>query len=69
LPTTSTYTVSGMTCTHCVSAVTEAVARIEGVMDVGIDLASGRVTVESARAIDDDEVAVAVDEAGYAVIS
>ena len=50
---TTTYTVSGMTCAHCVRAVTEEVAKIEGVTDVGVDLASGRVTVESARAIDD----------------
>jgi copper chaperone len=69
LRTTSTYTVSGMTCAHCVSAVTEEVTKIEGVTDVGVDLASGRLTVESARAIDDGEVAAAVDEAGYAVTS
>ena len=67
--TTSTYTVSGMTCAHCVSAVTEEVAKIDGVTDVGVDPASGRVTVESARAIDDGEIAAAVDEAGYVVTS
>ena len=67
--TTSTYTVSGMTCAHCVSAVTEEVAKIDGVTDVDVDLASGRVTVGSAQAIDDGEVAAAVDEAGYAVTS
>ena len=67
--TTSTYTVSGMTCAHCVSAVTEEVAKIDGVTDVGVDLASGQVTVESARAIDDGEIAAAVDEAGYTVRS
>ena len=67
--TTSTYTVSGMTCAHCDSAVTEEVAKIDGVTDVGVDLASGQVTVESARAIDDGEIAAAVDEAGYTVRS
>ena len=41
MTTTSTYTVSGMTCGHCVAAVTEEVAKIDGVTDVGVDLASG----------------------------
>ena len=65
--TTNTYTVSGMTCAHCVAAVTEEVSKVEGVTDVDVDLASGRVTVTADAAIDDAAVEAAVDEAGYSV--
>lgn len=44
---TATYTVSGMTCGHCVSSVTEEVEQITGVTGVDVDLQSGRVTVTS----------------------
>ena len=65
--TTKTYAVTGMTCSHCVSAVDSEVRLIPGVTDVTVDLASGAVTVTSDRPVDDDAVAAAVDEAGYAV--
>jgi len=61
----TTYTVSGMTCGHCVEAVRTEVGRIGGVTDVNVDLASGGVTVTSDRPLDRAEVAAAVDEAGY----
>ncbi|HVM04881.1 MAG TPA: copper ion binding protein [Acidimicrobiales bacterium] len=67
MSTTSTYTVTGMTCGHCVRSVTEEVGRIEGVTRVDVDLASGRVTVESEVPVDDTAFAAAVDEAGYEV--
>lgn len=44
---TTTYTVSGMTCGHCVSSVTEEVEQITGVTGVDVDLPSGKVTVTS----------------------
>jgi copper chaperone CopZ len=64
--TTSTYTVSGMTCGHCVSSVTEEVSEVPGVTDVQVDLDSGRLTVTG----DADAAAVeaAVQEAGYEVV-
>ncbi len=65
--TTSTYTVTGMTCDHCVSAVTQELSDITGVTKVSIQLASGQVTVESDAALDQAAVAAAVDEAGYAL--
>ncbi|HAS08561.1 MAG: Cation-transporting ATPase pacS [actinobacterium acAMD-2] len=64
---TSTYTVTGMTCDHCVSAVTQELSDITGVTKVSIELASGQVTVESDAAVDQAAVAAAVDEAGYAL--
>ena len=65
--TTSTYTVTGMTCGHCVSSVTEELAKLDGVTSVDVDLASGQVTVEYTTPLDDTAVADAVDEAGYSL--
>jgi copper ion binding protein len=66
--TTTEYRVKGMTCGHCVSAVTAEVGGIEGVTDVRVDLASGVVTVASTVPLDDKAVRDAVDEAGYEVV-
>ena len=65
---TATYTVSGMTCGHCVSSVTEEVTKIPGVTDVQVDLASGAVTIASESGVDDNAVKAAVDEAGYELV-
>lgn len=62
---TSTYTVTGMTCGHCVASVTEEVREIAGVEDVAVDLASGAVTITSTEPLDDAAVRAAVEEAGY----
>ncbi len=63
--TTTTYTVSGMTCGHCVQAVSTEVGRLAGVTDVQVDLATGAVTVTSDAPLEREAVAAAVDEAGY----
>ncbi|WP_406284462.1 heavy-metal-associated domain-containing protein [Embleya sp. NBC_00896] len=65
---TATFTVSGMTCGHCVSSVTEEVSEVSGVTDVKVELASGLVTVTSERPVDADAVRAAVTEAGYEVV-
>ncbi|WP_456698655.1 heavy-metal-associated domain-containing protein [Aeromicrobium sp. P5_D10] len=62
---TSTYTVTGMTCGHCVSSVTEEVQEIPGVESVDVVLETGAVTITSAAPIDDTAVKTAVEEAGY----
>ena len=64
-----TYTVTGMTCDHCVRAVTEEVSKVPGVTEVEVDLPTGRVTVRSDEQLDDSAVAAAVDEAGYELAS
>ena len=64
---TATYTVVGMTCGHCVSAVTEEVTQVPGVTGVEVDLASGGLTVTSEAPVADDAVRTAVEEAGYEV--
>lgn len=62
---TTTYTVTGMTCGHCVSSVKQEIGKIDGVTSVDVDLASGLVKVDSANELTESEVAAAVDEAGY----
>ena len=62
---TSTYTVTGMTCGHCVNAVTSELTGLDGVEDVQVDLSTGKVTVTSAAPLSDESVRAAVDEAGY----
>lgn len=64
---TATFTVTGMTCGHCVQAVTEEIESIDGVEKVEVELASGSVTVVSAEPIAEQAVAAAVDEAGYSL--
>jgi copper chaperone CopZ len=64
---TTTYTVTGMTCSHCVASVTEEVQEIPGVEDVAVDLPTGSVTITSAEPLADDAVRAAVEEAGYKV--
>ena len=62
---TETYTVTGMTCGHCVASVTEEVSELPGVSDVQVDLASGQVTVTADAPVGQDKVRAAVEEAGY----
>ncbi len=63
--TTSSYTVTGMTCAHCVASVSEEVGAIDGVTGVAVDLPTGAVTVTSSRPVDDAHIRAAVEEAGY----
>ncbi|WP_168582890.1 heavy-metal-associated domain-containing protein [Gephyromycinifex aptenodytis] len=61
----ATYTVTGMTCGHCVNAVKEEVGAIDGVSNVQVELDSGSLTFDSDQEIPREKVAAAVDEAGY----
>lgn len=62
-----TYRVIGMTCDHCVRAVSEEVRALDGVSDVAVDLESGTVTVTATSPVEDAAVAGAVEAAGYAL--
>ncbi|WP_310962810.1 heavy-metal-associated domain-containing protein [Nocardioides terrisoli] len=64
---TASYTVSGMTCGHCVASVTEEVQAIDGVRDVVVDLSTGRLTFRSDQPVPPEAVEAAVREAGYAL--
>jgi copper ion binding protein len=63
----SIWTVTGMTCGHCVASVTEEISEIDGVEAVEVELEDGRVTVTSAVPLERESVEQAVTEAGYAL--
>jgi copper chaperone len=63
------YQVQGMTCGHCVQAVTEEVSSIPGVEQATVDLASGSLAVDSDQPIDVELIKAAVDEAGGYTVS
>lgn len=63
--TEATYSVTGMTCDHCVRAVTAEVEGIPGVASVSVDLGAGRLTLVSEEPVDPDAVRAAVEEAGF----
>ena len=65
MTTTASYTVTGMTCGHCVNAVTEEVSQVPGVTGVEVDLATGAVTITSEDSLDAADIRAAVEEAGY----
>ena len=65
------FKVSGMTCGHCVSAVTEELSSIAGVSSVAVELIPGEVsvvTVTSEGELAVEAVAAAIDEAGYDLV-
>ena len=59
------FQVEGMTCQHCVAAVTRAIREHDEAAQVQVDLASGRVAVESSQSV--ESLKAAIDEAGYSV--
>jgi copper chaperone CopZ len=68
----TTVNVSGMTCGHCVSSVSEELEALAGVEKVDVDLNSGgisTVTIISAGALSTSEIGEAVAEAGYLVVA
>ena len=67
MSTTSTYTVTGMTCSHCVASVRDEVTKVDGVSAVDVELATGTVIVQSEGPVDRAAVVAAVEEAGYEV--
>ena len=67
---TTTLHVTGMTCGHCASAVTQELRALDGVTSVEVELrpgAASAVTVAADRPLEPAELAAAVDEAGYAL--
>jgi copper chaperone len=65
--TTTAYKVTGMTCEHCVNAVSAELGELDGVTGVAVDLVpdgTSLVTVTSAAPLAGDEVRAALDEAG-----
>ena len=65
MSTTTTLLVDGMTCGHCVSSISSAVGKVDGVTDVSVDLTSGQVTVTADTSPDQAALRAAVEDAGF----
>lgn len=68
---TQVFQVNGMTCGHCVAAVTSELSALPGVSEVAVDLHAGEVstvTVTSASELAEIDVRAAIDEAGYDLV-
>ena len=63
--TEATYSVTGMTCDHCVRAVRAEVGKVPGVASVSVDLGAAQITVVSEQPLEAAAVRAAVEEAGY----
>jgi copper chaperone len=60
--------IKGMTCQHCVMAVTKALVALDGVKDVNVDLKNCVATYEEVKAVAPEVVTAAIKKAGYEVV-
>ncbi|MEA4992957.1 Copper chaperone CopZ [bioreactor metagenome] len=65
----SVVNVDGMSCEHCVKAITNAVSALPGVSDVAVDLKAKTVTVEHAPELSLEKIKNEIEEQGYDIIS
>jgi len=64
----TTINISGMSCNHCVMAVTKALDEVDGIVDIKVDLVKGNATFDEVTPVDMDIVKEKVKEAGYEVV-
>jgi len=64
----TTLKIKGMSCGHCVKAVTKALSEIDGVTGVTVDLESGRATFESTGPVDMNLVRERIEKAGFNLV-
>ncbi len=64
----TTIKIKGMTCNHCVMAVTNALNEIDGIKNVKVDLAKGGADFDEEKAVDMDLVRDRIKKAGYEVV-
>ena len=60
--------IKGMSCQHCVMAVTRALSAVDGIKDVNVDLKSGMATYAESKTIDPAVIAAAIKKAGYEIV-
>ncbi|MBW2305706.1 MAG: heavy-metal-associated domain-containing protein [Deltaproteobacteria bacterium] len=58
-------TVKGMTCQHCVMAVTRALGEIDGVKDVSVDLDKGEAVFDETKPVDKELIREGLEKEGY----
>jgi copper chaperone len=65
MSTIETYDIVGMTCDHCVRAITDEVSSLAGVSEVHVELAAAKVHVTTHEPVTTEQLRAAVEEAGY----
>ena len=63
----ATIRIKGMSCNHCVMAVTKALSGIDGIGNVKVDLAKGEATFDEAKPVDRALVRESIEKAGFEV--
>jgi copper chaperone len=61
--------IKGMSCQHCVMAVTKALKEIDGIQDLTVDLEKGEAAFNEAKPVDKELVKERIKKAGYEVVS
>lgn len=64
----TTINISGMSCNHCVMAVTRALEEVDGIVDIKVDFAKGEATFNEVIPVDMDTVKEKIKDAGYEVV-
>lgn len=62
-----TIDIEGMSCSHCVMHVKEALSEIDGVSDVSVSLEDKKAVIEAADKVTDEDIIKAIDDYGYEV--
>lgn len=65
----TTVAIKGMTCQHCVMAVTKTLKEIEGVEDVSVDLGKAQASFNESKPVDKELVKERIKKAGYEVVA
>jgi copper chaperone len=60
-----TIKIEGMSCQHCVAAVTKALESVDGVTNVRVDLGAGTATFDQTATVDAEAIRHAIEDAGY----
>ena len=60
--------IAGMTCQHCVMAVTKALSAVDGIKDIRVDLKTGIATYDEVKPVEASIVAAAIKKAGYDIV-
>jgi len=64
----TTVKVKGMSCQHCVMAVTKALSQLDGIQNIAIDLAKGEVSFQNSKGVAAGQIKEAIEKAGYQVL-
>jgi copper chaperone len=64
----TTIKIKGMSCNHCVMAVTKALKEIDGIKDIKVDLGKGEASFEEVNPLDMNIVRQRIKKAGYEVV-